>query len=253
MRQRYMAACALLDACVDFHERPEQGKFEVLRLIRAVSERAALRLFYAAALTPAVRHAAETRLGPRELAATPGSARGWAVEASEKSWTDAMRRREEEAQGALLLAKADLRRCLQCETLVHGRIEGVQAEFFNKLEQQFLINISAAYVLTRLLGGDSRPDTLDHKDDEALSDPNLIRRINRVLGGLPDNSFPLLRAEMLAFLGMCGDENARERLARIERGSFSGKALSLDIALFDAIKRAAPSFTREPALASPLA
>jgi hypothetical protein len=243
-KQGYRAARELLDACVDFHEMSELDGAQGLRLIRALSERAALHLFYAAGLTPAVRLAAERRLTPKDRADIAWAEHRAAIEL-DRSRSDAGRERLETARRALASAEVDLRRCLHHETMLRTPRDDGNAGFFKKLEFQFLVNIAAAAVLARLL--DASPQ-LDTNDGKALclrvADATVIARINTLLASVVGTVPSLLQAEMLAFLGMCGDEAAQSRLVEIERVSSSGMFLSLDVALLDAISDAAALFGR---------
>jgi hypothetical protein len=238
VRQGYSAACQLLEACVEFHERHEQEPLHRLRLIRALSERAALRLFYAAGLTQKVRIAAVMRLPPRDRDEVVWADHKRAMQ--RESPEDAARERQDEARRALADAEADLRRCLQCEAMLPATERSVNAELFQQLELQFLVNIAAAAVLARLLDPTALTGARDGKVfGLRVANDAVVRRIRRLADSLDAGVAPLFQAELLGFLSLCGDAAAHDRLRAVERASASGKALSLDLALLDAIRDAA--------------
>jgi hypothetical protein len=238
VRHGHLTARELLDSCVNFHEGLEEEPLHRLRLIRALSERAALDLFYAVGLAQKVRIAAVSRLPLKdrtEAAWAEFKRSGQDGESPE----DAAGRRLDEARRVLADAEADLRRCLQCEAALasHER----NAELFKKLEQQFLVNIAAAAVLARLIDHSAPSSALDGKVFWRVANETVIRRIRRLLESGGAGGSGLFRAELLAFLSLCGDAAAHEQLKAIGSASTTGKALNLDLALLDAIRTAANS------------
>jgi hypothetical protein len=238
VRHGYSAARELLDACVEFHERHEHDTQHRLRLIRALSERAALHLFYTAGLTHRVRIAAVQRLAPKDRTNAAWDEQKRA-EITGVSPEDAARQRQAEAHVALAGAEADLRRCLQCEGML--TCEERNAGLFKKLEPQFVVNIAASAVLARLLDPSAPGGTQDDRALLGVATDALARRIQGLLDALGAAAPALFRAELLAFLALRDDAVAHQRLKEIESVSATGKSLSLDLALLDAIRAAARS------------
>ena len=237
VKQGYQTARAMLDDCVEFHERQTQDARGRLRMIRALSERAALHLFYAAGMTPAVRYAAVRRASPQERAA---------AFVPEESWDSFSRWLPQEAAQALASARADLHRCLQCEASLPEGMLRSQADLFKKLEQQFLINIAAAEVLKRLLHTTPRGASNEEQAaDGGLPDASLIKRIRQLHASLGPRLSSLLQAELLGFLCLVGGPDDRKNFAQIARGGLTGKPLSLDVALFDAIRESTQLFAEQ--------
>jgi hypothetical protein len=234
-RRGYLAARELLDACVVFHESAEEGRGHRLRLIRALSERDALNLFYAAAMAPAVRHAAWSRLTPRQRSDLLGENRGYPAQNFESS-EEFDHPRDPDAGETLLMARADLRRCLATEKTLPA-LDEHQRAFFSRVERQFLINTAAAAALSRLIEG-TKPDHFGEAERTGVVDPQLVSRMRSLLAKLGPNLKPLLRAELLAFFSMTGDEKALDELRHLKSGEGApGKLLSLDAALFEAIRK----------------
>ena len=234
VRQAYSAACLLLEACVEYHERHEDEPGHRLRLIRALSERAALHLFYAAGLTQKVRIAALMRLPPRDRDEVV-----WADHKRPTEAEEAARQRRDEARRAVADAEADLRRCLQCEAMLPAAERRANAELFEKLEQQFLVNTAAAAVLARMLEPSVPAGAREEAFELRVANNAVVRRIRRLLDSMGTGAPALFQAELLAFLSLSGDTAAHDRLKAVEGASASGKALSLDLALLDAIRDAA--------------
>ena len=233
----YDVARVMLDECVEFHER-QQDTRQRLRLIRALSERAALHLFYAAGVTPAVRFAAVRRIDRQERGAWDHQ-RG----ATAETWEFTSQWLPTEARRALGNAEADLRRCLQYESLLPPELSASQRELFQKLEQQFLINIAAAEVLGRLLDKGPRGDAIEQPAaDGRIADATIVRRIAELHAQLGRYLTPLLETELLAFLSLHGEQRQKESLLQRRPDGASGKSLSLDLALTSAIRESESQF-----------
>jgi len=126
------SAVIILDRCVAYHAAPAPGDRHVLRELRAVSERAAIRLFYAAWVAVA-------RSAPLPFFTV------------------------EDAYGQFQAATLDLRRCLELEADGRAAAErdDMRAAFFDRLERQYVTNSAAAEVIAHLFAnnhGFSIPD-----------------------------------------------------------------------------------------------
>jgi hypothetical protein len=138
----YRAALESLDWCVMHHEAGYRGGAHVVRLLRSVSERAALRLFFASVLMPAVAGAAGysdtgasgpvRSLSPQDYAAILDGDR-LAV-----------------AKDCVTSAEADLKRCRAIDMPLEVPSED-RRRALSTVRRQYLVNICSVAVARHLL------------------------------------------------------------------------------------------------------
>jgi hypothetical protein len=184
LRRRYKDAEEILDQCFEFHsQRHENGTQaeppDIFPLMRALSERAALRGFYAAAI------------GMADMTNWPT-------------------REERKKQGAQILRRAatDLIACFGLAATVEQIAANVERreKFLARLRRQFVSNLAALRVVNRLLYLDD-PLPSDFPPDNEIA--NMLEDF-----GLPDPQLPaLVRAEIHAFFLMIGRDIEKNRLA----------------------------------------
>jgi hypothetical protein len=227
VRQMYSNARELLTRSERFHaaHRP-------LRRMRSLSERAALHLFFAAALMPAVRHQAVRRFD-RPEASELDRVRAWRV--ARFGAFDRSINLSAELDGALGDAEADLAECLQMEAEISGELSADRREFFAKLQKQFLPNI-AAYTVLRVMREPPNQKNAKRKLDFPPS--SVVERVRKFYDDLSGEIRPLLKMELLAFFGIYGDREAIAALRQLTQQR--SNSILLDAALFSAIKELFP-------------
>jgi hypothetical protein len=220
IRRAAREAAELLESCIEYHSRCEDGRRQTLRLIRTLSERAALHLFHAAALIRPVRTA------PVPPGAKSGGARyerhdaGFSAEVATEL--------RQEAANALNLAQHDLIECFELADRLEIKEED-RSRFLRRVEQQYSINTAATCVLRNLMNPEDPkpwggfPDALLDK----LASDIRERRFQ-------DERSAHLAAELWKFLALRGDPDAKRELARLRREPFSS-TLSLDVSMFSAL------------------
>jgi hypothetical protein len=217
-------AAELLESCIEHHGRSDSSRPQTLRLIRALSERAALHLFHAAAVTPAVR-SAPVRRGGRGREGVHKSDPGFSSGIAETLKVEAI--------AALSAAQYDLVRCFELARREQPP-DGPRSIFLQRLREQFGVNVAATCVLRRLLNPE------DEQPWSGFPEPMLQGLEQAVVEGLLELAVgrsPLLAAELLAFLSLRGRKVGREQLAALSGKRFD-PTLSLDASLFGAITTA---------------
>uniref|UniRef100_B0T9H1 Uncharacterized protein n=1 Tax=Caulobacter sp. (strain K31) TaxID=366602 RepID=B0T9H1_CAUSK len=124
IRHSYHEALTALKECLTRHQSEEHP--QQLRTLRALSERAALHLFYSAACAFVTDSRLRSRFTERA-----------------------------EASNALQLAEGDLRRCLELHAKL-GPLDAMKPEranFARRLRRQYLANAAACVVATQIYGG----------------------------------------------------------------------------------------------------
>jgi hypothetical protein len=220
VRRIYRDARALLDSCVEHHgDGPPPGRHPS-SYYRALSERAALALFTAAALGRNVRAASAAEKARKRTSGVNYDA-GFELDVAQEI--------QLEAEAALEAAEADLLKCSELWILIGSSTP--DSRELHQLQEHSALNTMAACVLRRILipRGDpftAFPDSLMQKvEQEALAE----------WAGTAGKRSPLLAAELWTFLYLRGHLEAREMLKEIreQRHQWS---LSLDAALFEAIQ-----------------
>jgi hypothetical protein len=151
---------------------------------------------------------------------------------------------QEEAREAVLNAQADLRRLLTAENSL-GELGAAEQAFLARLSRQFLVNVAAGAVVARLVESHSRSEKfLLAEASGFLPDEELVRRVRALASEAWGRAAsPLLRAEMLAYLSMAGDERSYKELdSLLTQETLRGKPLPLDVALFEAMRRIGPGW-----------
>jgi hypothetical protein len=211
----------LLDDCIEHHGRLAAGRPQALRLLRAWSERAALSLFKAAAIIPAVR-AAPVRTASGELGGRSDA--GFSLQ-------DAADLRRE-AAAMLSHAEHDLNACYLLDVTLPDVDESRQS-LLDRVREQYFVNTVATCVLRRLLaGGEADPFAglnrgLIERLDAEVADGAIARAAERT---------PLLAAFRFAYLMLRGDEQAAASLERL-RYEKVRSSLSIDASVFSAVTR----------------
>jgi hypothetical protein len=216
----YRAALESLDWCVTYHEAGEEGETHVVRLLRSVSERAALRLFFASVLMPAVGGAADH---------SDSGAAGPVQGLSPKDYMDILEgERLSVAKDCVISAEADLNRCLMIDLPLEVDAEDRKRALWT-VRRQYLVNICSAAVARHLL---QMP-----KAEYVISNDELKVRVRTFLRENESKAYPLMRAEMLGYLGLSGDRWALDEIKKLRDAGFPPDAMILDKALFAAIVR----------------
>ncbi|HEX8626070.1 MAG TPA: hypothetical protein VF782_13475 [Allosphingosinicella sp.] len=214
----YRSALGHLDECETYHGDPDHR--QELRLMRTLSERAALHLFYVSTTNERVRAAAagrraRTHRGPRrdlrEL--LPLDARASAVAALER-------------------AESDLAACLALDRQI-GPIDDPQRNAFRmKLQRQYYTNIATAGVFRALWD-----EPLEGAPPQLRPDsPAATRRAREVLARYGGAAHPLMRADIFAFLTLGGDPDAAEDLKAEPPLAPRPGMLNLDVAIVEALR-----------------
>lgn len=216
----YRAALESLDWCVAYHEAALSADAHVVRLLRSVSERAALRLFFATVLMPAVGNATDY----------PDSGRAGPVQGlSSKDYADILgAERLSVAQECLTSAEADLNRCLVIDSPLEVLAEDRRRALWT-VRRQYLVNICSAAVGRHLL---HLPQA-----EYVISNELLRDKVRTFLRDHESKVYLLMRAEMLGFLGLSGDSRAIDEIRKLRAADFPSDAMILDRALFTAITR----------------
>jgi hypothetical protein len=218
----YRAALQSLDWCVSYHEAGDKKKGEahVVRLLRSVSERAALRLFFTHVLTPAVDDAtAYANAGSQIL-----SANDYAKILDGD--------RVSVARDCVAGAEADLERCLTIDRGLEVSTED-RRRALSTVRRQYLVNICSSAVARHLL-------RMPHA--EWMTSPlnnELKDKVRTFLTQNADKAHLLMRAEMLGYLALSGEASATGEIAKLGSVDFPSEALALDRALFNAIGKEA--------------
>ncbi len=225
IERHYRSAEALLDECLILHEPRADDADQRLKMLRATSERAALRLFYSSCLNPNVRVVVHRRW--RESASRRGADRSTTSQNSGMLDFGV----EDQAVEALNLAELDLRRCLDIDQSLPPMPEGEAAEFRYRLQRQYYTNIAAAAVLRwlwKLESGDSKI---------SVGNPIALSSVKTLLERHGTVAHPVMKIEALAFLALGGDKLARAELitAKEDLLAKSKSLLSIDSALVEAI------------------
>jgi hypothetical protein len=198
---RYLnGAVPILDRC----ERHHAIRGQIVRETRAISERAAVRLFYVswAAITP----------------------------------PDIRERCNFDAATALRefrLGLDDLRKCVGLELAARdvGRGDAVRRSFFERIEKQYTVNLAAAHILSRLLTA-SRGEPVDGLQPEERG--QLVERLARWTtpeGGLPTVAL----TDVYAFLAL--ERQDRAATARLLESSEHRARLPLDREILETVRR----------------
>jgi hypothetical protein len=221
LKRTYDIAKQLIDSCSAYHA--EQSPRQSLRLIRALSEGAAVRLFFAAAIEPSVRRCALANYdggnGVATLFRMPSSL-------------------VDEAKQALVEAQVALFRCIEIERNLgdQAALSAGQRSFIASLEKQYLPNLAACSVIGHLWDKSGGGIPVGFKTGNIGND--LVERVRRFAEQAGDSARALLRAELLGSLTLSGDSEARAKLIRLKRPALRMSLIRLDAALFDAILHA---------------
>jgi hypothetical protein len=211
--RRWLAsAVSILDKCEAYHQAPAPGEHHPLRGLRAISERAALRLFYSA-------WAASTPQMP-PLAFFPAK----------------------EGFVELQAAMVDLRLCLELEPAARASSasDGHRTAFFSRLERQLVTNCAAAEVIAYLF-----ERNFDFGAPKPLVDEDgwVMRRVREWATGDQAQSLPtVVRVDLSAFLVLRrGDREGSRYLRKLNADKSRWPPLAIDQAVLRAILVQLPS------------
>jgi hypothetical protein len=210
----YRLALQHLDECEAYHS--QAGSRQELRVMRALSERAALHLFFISSTNRWVRLAAAKRRSRHRVAE---------ADLLELNCTPT-------ALEALEAAETDLAACLALDAALPPIAEPYRLEFRAKLQRQYYTNIAAVGVFRALWGqpGGAAPPALRPGAGPAEE------RARDVLDRYGAATHPLMRADVLGFLALGGDVEAAEELRTLPRLERTPGVLNLDVAIIDAIR-----------------
>jgi hypothetical protein len=213
----YRVALLHLNECEIYHSRPEAR--QELRLMRALSERAALQLFFISATNRWVRlGAAQARQPPRHAGARE-------PELLELNCSDV-------ALHALDSAEADLAACYALDRRLGAVEEPERADFRERVQRQYFTNIAAVAIFRFLWGQPlgAAPPIL------RPGNPVPEEAVREILRRYGDSAHPIMRADVWGFLALAGDPAAAEALRLLTPLRRGGGILSLDVAIIEAIR-----------------
>lgn len=217
-RQLLDAALQDLTVCLDYHDADEPPGRHLLRALRALSERAAVRLFY---VTWMFRQ--------YQLKNSTGFDRDRTIHEMHEAYFD--------LRGAAERFASAFKRGTELDEKVGGTEYG---RFFDLVKQQTTNNIAAWYVFSRLIEviEEGKVEEFSPKDDMSLFQrvrDDLRRKIDRDDFDEPN----VLRADIYAFLWLFDeDRNMADKLAALLRQPDA--ALAMDSEIMKLYKRLVP-------------
>ena len=214
-RRHFKRATRELNECASYHERQR----EPLRLMRTLSERAALNLFYSAAFNPIVRRIARSRLNtaPSDVV------------------FEVFHRRL--AIAALERAEADLTVCMQMDLSIATKSSS-SVNFRARIQRQYNTNIAAAAAIRRLWG--LNPDKAPN--DIRVTSTRAQELVMRISSLSPASGHQLMNADLLAFEALRGNSAAAAALKGQKVPDVGDGVLELDSILIAALAASADQF-----------
>lgn len=217
-RRHFNRALRQIDECAAYHDKERDS----LRLMRALSERAALNLFYSAAFNPIARKIARARLTAAESDAV--------IEVFN----------QRRAISALERAEADLVLCMLKDVSTSTRNPSSNS-FRARVQRQYYTNIAAAAAIRELWGLSPNKAPAEIR----VTSPMAQERVKHMRSLFPATGHPMMQADILAFEALRGDRIAAAELRRQTVPEVAEGVLMLDSILISTLVRSADQFLQQ--------